>query len=86
MSDGHKYCPHCYGLKPLADFSPAPSRPSRVNSLCRPCHTENMRRWRSTENGRLAANAAARKYKAKMRAQRLAATSSPDLPGDKLPG
>jgi hypothetical protein len=38
VPDGHKWCPDCATVKPLADFVRNASQPSGLAGYCKPCH------------------------------------------------
>ncbi|MEV0167302.1 endonuclease domain-containing protein [Nonomuraea fuscirosea] len=39
VPDGHKYCPRCEEVKPVADFGGNRSTRSGLAAYCKPCHT-----------------------------------------------
>lgn len=39
VPDGHKYCPRCKEVKPVADFGGNRSTRSGLTAYCKPCHT-----------------------------------------------
>jgi hypothetical protein len=52
MVPTHKRCSKCRKRKPIKDFSRDKSRPEGHQRFCKPCNTENVRRIRSTPEGR----------------------------------
>ncbi|SDD26497.1 Recombination endonuclease VII [Geodermatophilus telluris] len=43
VPDGHKWCPDCDAVKPLADFPKTSATKSGRHSYCRPCHNARGR-------------------------------------------
>jgi hypothetical protein len=51
IPDGHKWCPDCSEVLPLATFGRNAAAPSGVNSYCKPCHNERSKRSKNLVGG-----------------------------------
>ena len=51
VPDGHKWCPECGTVKPLAEFPTSKRSPSGYLSYCKPCHNAICNRSREKQGG-----------------------------------
>jgi hypothetical protein len=62
-----KRCCTCKTEKPIAEFYRSPNRKDGLNSQCKTCHKESMKKYRDSESGKAVRRAGDRAYEASER-------------------